>query len=129
MSEFAAALKGAMAAERKTLMELGRALGISHSSIARWTTGSLPESPDLVGQCAMCFGGHWPATLVRAYLLDRCPPAYHYLLDGSGTMNDAGHDSLATPLERALEAIRAAAVTNPDLRSIVLDLGRLARGL
>ncbi len=118
-----------MAADRKTLMELGRALGISHSSVARWTLGSLPDSPDLVGRCAMCFSGHWPALLVRAYLLDRCPADWHYLLDGPGTMHDGSGPDLSTPLERAVAELRRASVTNPDLRAIVLDLGRLAQGL
>lgn len=124
MSEFAATLKAAMAAEQKTLMELGQALGISHSSVARWTTGSLPDDPTLVARCAMTFQGRWPATLVRSYLLDRCPAEWHHLLAGCGRSSDC-----LSKLEKALEAIRLACPQNPDLRAIVLDLGRLAQGL
>lgn len=127
--EFASALKGALEADGRTALDLARSLGVSHTSVGRWLQGVLPDDASVIASIALTFREHWPSVLVRAYLLDRCPPAYHYLLDGPGTMNDDGHDALATPLERSLAAIRAAAVTNPDLRAIVLDLGRLAQGL
>lgn len=127
--EFASALKGALESDGRTALDLARSLGVSHTSVGRWLQGVLPDDASVIASIALTFREHWPSVLVRAYLLDRCPPNWHHLLDGPGTMHDAGHASIATPLERALEAIRAAAVTNPDLRAIVLDLGRLAQGL
>jgi hypothetical protein len=59
----------------------------------------LPDDASVIAAIALTFREHWPSVLVRAYLLDRCPPNWHHLLDGPGTMHDAGHASIATPLE------------------------------
>lgn len=129
MSDFAETLRDAMNAEAQTLAELGQALGLSHTSIARWLRGSLPDDPTLIGRCAACFAGHWPALLVRAYLMDRCPVEYHHLLTEPMVLRDDGPPARQTPLERSLSSIRRACTTNVDMRALVLDLGRLADGL
>ena len=129
MLEFATTLRDAMRAENRTLMDIGKTLGMSHSSVSRWISGVLPDDAALVGQCAACFSGHWPALLVRSYLLDRCPVAFHYLLTEPMVLQESGSIAPRTTLERALDLIRSAAGRNPDMRSLVLDLGRVAEGL
>lgn len=129
MLEFAATLRDAMRADNRTLMDIGKTLGISHSSVSRWLSGVLPDDAALVGQCAACFTDHWPVLLVRSYLLDRCPTAFHHLLTEPMVLKDSPPSTPRTTLERAIDSIRAAAGRNPDMRTLVLDLGRVAEGL
>jgi transcriptional regulator with XRE-family HTH domain len=130
MAEFSETLKEAMQAEGHTLLDIGRAAGLSHTTVARWLKGSLPDNPSSLAAAAQAFGADWPLLLVRAYLLDLCPPDFHRLIIGETTLANArSGGGRLPPLAAALDAIRLACGRNEDLRRIVLDLGRLAEGL
>lgn len=132
MSNFGAKLAELLERKRMMQSELSRLSGIDDTIISRWVTGRQRSvsADDLEKLCLQVSSSpRERAELVRAHLFDELPAVGAELIEisirGKAASSDLVPDYRATlplPIQRALETLGREAVTDSDVRSIIISL-------
>ncbi|MBF8281296.1 MAG: hypothetical protein HW378_211 [Anaerolineales bacterium] len=108
--------------------DLAKTLNLNQATLYAWLAGKArPTRPENLKALADTLPIPHRCEVILAWLRDFCPAACAGLLE-AGAMREDPHP-YTTPLDQALDELRRAVRTSDDLRVLVFDLARLARGL
>lgn len=136
MSNFGAKLEELLEKRKMSAAELSRATGISDALLSKWINGQQrfvsPEHMELL-TAAISSQASEQAELIRAHLLDENVGQGSQLIDihilGSGqVLHDSGPAYKVVPplkIQRALEVLGREAITDADIRGILISLASL----
>jgi transcriptional regulator with XRE-family HTH domain len=133
MSNFGAKLSELLERKKLSQAEISRVTGLSEALISKWTNGQqkFVSNDDLAKLCAyISTNPKEQAELIRAHLYDEMPAPGSELIDirikGLGSyFKDAApsyRTALPLNLQRALDILGQEALTDSDVRAVILGL-------
>jgi transcriptional regulator with XRE-family HTH domain len=127
---FPESLKEALQATHLSGNELAKLVGVTHTTVYRWASGeSELLEKEVLEKLAVALPKPWGCRVAMAWLSDHCPSSCAYMLENADSMMNDGATKYKTPLDRAITDIQQACARNADLRELVFDLAKLAKGL